>query len=246
MVTGINSAVNNNYQAQAASKEINVKDKKAEGKVSSVSGYFQKLCDKYPKLKITVDDYVCKPQGRYTPGQYSNGSDSVWGNVHLNYQYLQKASQDPKTAVQLEEFLSGIPMAENWLNRLMTSENTEITEFGFGIGPNGETNSYIALRMPAKNSNFSVDRQSVIDDIQERNKAEVERRERENTRQPIKKQNTYDAWEDTMQDKILLKWEQARAKTGEMLKEERLQKMIQGREAYEQEFQQTSSFDLQR
>lgn len=170
----------------------------------------------------------------------------MWGNVHLNYQYLQKASQDPKTAVQLEEFLSGIPMAENWLNRLMTSENTEITEFGFGIGPNGETNSYIALRMPAKNSNFSVDRQSVIDDIQERNKAEVERRERENTRQPIKKQNTYDAWEDTMQDKILLKWEQARAKTGEMLKEERLQKMIQGREAYEQEFQQTSSFDLQR
>ena len=142
--------------------------KEAKEKTLSVGDYYDKLCEKFPALKISV--------GGYNNGTiYSNGSSSVWGNIYLNVEYLKKAASDPATATKLEEMLSGVPQGEAFVRNFCSSDNTELTDLGCVIGSDGSMNAFGGMRTSTKTNvnNLPKDKESTIKKIQAENKESI-------------------------------------------------------------------------
>ena len=169
MSISINSSMStyDNNVYSDTTKKTN-KNEEVKEKTLSVGDYYDKLYKKFPDLKISIGDYN-------NGTLYSNGSSSVWGNIYLNKEYLEKATSDPETAKKLEGMLSGIPQGEAYERNFCSKDNTELTDLGFVIGPDGSMNAFGGMRMPATTNvnNLPKDKESMIKKIQEENKKSI-------------------------------------------------------------------------
>lgn len=232
--------------------KMKITQKKKVSEKDRVSEYYKKLCKKFPKLKIAVNNYSLRAGQRVNIAQFANGSKSVWGNVNLNYMYLKKAASDPNEAIKLEEILRGIPAGEAWLKAFFTADNTEVVAHGTSIDTNGEASSWSALRMPATKPNDYEDDESVIEAVQNKNLKLIERREKGETAESEQEQNrlrsemleasAYDLWERRQNEKRFLEQEIR----DEKKLEEILKQKIQNVQKYQQELDEISSFDSHR
>ena len=108
-ISGVNT-YNNAYENMYATKqkeetkETSAAQKK--GDTENKGGLLNQLQDKYSNFDITA--------GTFSKGQVSSSSKGFQG-VMISSAYLSKAENDEKTAQDLDEMLSGVESAYDWL-----------------------------------------------------------------------------------------------------------------------------------
>ena len=135
-ITGVNT-YNNAYENMYATKqkedtkETSVAQKK--GDTENKGGLLNQLQDKYSNFDITA--------GTFSKGQVSSSSKGFQG-VMISSAYLSKAKNDEKTAQDLDEMLSGVESAYNWLKNAFARDGLELVSCGYYIDENGKMGSY--------------------------------------------------------------------------------------------------------
>jgi hypothetical protein len=106
-----------------------------------------------PASKGTVDNYYKKISGKFndlnfTVGNSAKGANgsSGFGNVIISPEYLKKAASDPKIAAELENTVSGIPDAVNWLKNSCKMKGIELLSCAFSIDKDGGVSSWSYTR----------------------------------------------------------------------------------------------------
>lgn len=135
-ITGVNT-YNNAYENMYATKqkeetkETSAAQKK--GDTENKGGLLNQLQDKYSNFDITA--------GTFSKGQVSSSSKGFQG-VMISSAYLSKAENDEKTAQDLDEMLSGVESAYNWLKNAFARDGLELVSCGYYIDENGKMGSY--------------------------------------------------------------------------------------------------------
>lgn len=151
-ITGVNT-YNSVYENVYATKQ------KEEAKGTSVAqkktdtenkgDLLNQLQDKYSNFDITA--------GTFSKNQVSSSSKGFQG-VMVSSAYLSKAENDEATAKDLDEMLSGVESAYNWLKNAFARDGLELVSCGYYIDENGNMGSYSVVEK--KNSMFDVTEQS--------------------------------------------------------------------------------------
>ena len=135
-ITGVNT-YNNAYENMYATKqkeetkETSAAQKK--GDTENKGGLLNQLQDKYSNFDITA--------GTFSKGLVSSSSKGFQG-VMISSAYLSKAENDEKTAQDLDEMLSGVESAYNWLKNAFARDGLELVSCGYYIDENGKMGSY--------------------------------------------------------------------------------------------------------
>ncbi|GFI31601.1 hypothetical protein IMSAGC013_02998 [Lachnospiraceae bacterium] len=135
-ISGMNT-YNNAYENMYATKqkeetkETSAAQKK--GDTENKGGLLNQLQDKYSNFDITA--------GTFSKGQVSSSSKGFQG-VMISSAYLSKAENDEKTAQDLDEMLSGVESAYNWLKNAFARDGLELVSCGYYIDENGKMGSY--------------------------------------------------------------------------------------------------------
>ncbi len=135
-ITGVNT-YNNAYENVYATKQ---KDKTKETSAAqkradteNKSSLLGQLQDKYSNFDITA--------GTFSKNQVSSSSRGFQG-VMVSSAYLSKAENDEATAKDLDEMLSGVESAYNWLKNAFAKDGLELVSCGYYIDENGKMGSY--------------------------------------------------------------------------------------------------------
>lgn len=145
-ITGVN-AYNSVYENVYATKqkeetkETSAVQKKAY--TENKSSLLNQLQDKYSNFDITA--------GTFSKSQVSSSSKGFQG-VMISSAYLQEAENDEATAKDLDEMLSGVESAYNWLKNAFAKDGLELVSCGYYIDENGNMGSYSVVEK--KNSMF--------------------------------------------------------------------------------------------
>ena len=133
-ITGVNT-YNNAYENMYATKqkEETKETSAAQKKGDTEGGLLNQLQDKYSNFDITA--------GTFSKGQVSSSSKGFQG-VMISSAYLPKAENDEKTAQDLDEMLSGVESAYNWLKNAFARDGLELVSCGYYIDENGKMGSY--------------------------------------------------------------------------------------------------------
>ena len=128
-----NNAYENMYatKQKEETKETSAAQKK--GDTENKGGLLNQLQDKYSNFDITA--------GTFSKGQVSSSSKGFQG-VMISSAYLSKAENDEKTAQDLDEMLSGVESAYNWLKNAFARDGLELVSCGYYIDENGKMGSY--------------------------------------------------------------------------------------------------------
>ncbi len=135
-ITGVNT-YNNAYENVYATKqkdeakETSAAQKRAD--TENKSSLLDQLQDKYSSFDITA--------GTFSKSQVSSSSRGFQG-VMISSAYLSKAENDEATAKDLDEMLSGVESAYNWLKNAFAKDGLELVSCGFYIDENGKMGSY--------------------------------------------------------------------------------------------------------
>ena len=158
-ITGVNT-YNNTYENVYATKqkdetkETSVAQKKADTKnKSSLLGQLQ---DKYSNFDITA--------GTFSKSQVSSSSRGFQG-VMISSTYLSKVENDEATAKDLDEMLSGVESAYNWLKNAFAKDGLELVSCGYYIDENGKMGSYSVVEK----------KHSMFDGLTEQNEKSADR-----------------------------------------------------------------------
>jgi hypothetical protein len=114
-----------------ASEANSATDKTKAAQTRSGSSYAQELQSKFPDLNLST--------GEYSGGKTGSG---VQGNVLISPKYLEKAASDPQVAAELEESLSGIPDAEEWLKNQCEMNGMTLVASGTIIDEDGNMSGW--------------------------------------------------------------------------------------------------------
>ena len=106
-------------------------------------GLLSQLQDKYSNFDITA--------GTFSKNQISSSNKGFQG-VMISPAYLSKAENDEATAKDLEEMLSGVESAYNWLKNACAKDGLKLVSCGYFIDENGNMGSYSVVEK--KNSIF--------------------------------------------------------------------------------------------
>ena len=79
--------------------------------------------------------------GAFSKSKVSSSSKGFQG-VMINSAYLSKAENDEATAKDLDEMLSGVESAYNWLKDAFAKDGLELVSCGYYIDENGNMGSY--------------------------------------------------------------------------------------------------------
>ncbi len=135
-ITGVNT-YNNAYENVYATKqkdeakETSAAQKRAD--TENKSSLLGQLQDKYSNFDITA--------GTFSKSQVSSSSRGFQG-VMISSAYLSKAENDEATAKDLDEMLSGVESAYNWLKNAFAKDGLELVSCGYYIDENGKMGSY--------------------------------------------------------------------------------------------------------
>ncbi len=135
-ITGVNT-YNNAYENVYATKqkdeakETSAAQKRAD--TENKSSLLGQLQDKYSSFDITA--------GTFSKSQVSSSSRGFQG-VMISSAYLSKAENDEATAKDLDEMLSGVESAYNWLKNAFAKDGLELVSCGYYIDENGKMGSY--------------------------------------------------------------------------------------------------------
>ncbi len=135
-ITGVNT-YNNAYENVYATKqkdeakETSAAQKRAD--TENKSSLLGQLQDKYSNFDIMA--------GTFSKSQVSSSSRGFQG-VMISSAYLSKAENDEATAKDLDEMLSGVESAYNWLKNAFAKDGLELVSCGFYIDENGKMGSY--------------------------------------------------------------------------------------------------------
>ncbi len=135
-ITGVNT-YNNAYENVYATKqkdeakETSAAQKRAD--TENKSSLLDQLQDKYSSFDITA--------GTFSKSQVSSSSRGFQG-VMISSAYLSKAENDEATAKDLDEMLSGVESAYNWLKNAFAKDGLELVSCGYYIDENGKMGSY--------------------------------------------------------------------------------------------------------
>lgn len=135
-ITGVNT-YNNAYENVYATKqkdetkETSAAQKRAD--TENKSSLFGQLQDKYSNFDITA--------GTFSKKQVSSSGRGFQG-VMISSAYLSKAESDEATAKDLDEMLSGVESAYNWLKNAFAKDGLELVSCGYYIDENGKMGSY--------------------------------------------------------------------------------------------------------
>ena len=135
-ITGVNT-YNNVYENVYATKqkdetkETSAAQKRAD--TENKSSLLGQLQDKYSNFDITA--------GTFSKNQVSSSSRGFQG-VMVSSAYLSKAENDEATAKDLDEMLSGVESAYNWLKNAFAKDGLELVSCGYYIDENGKMGSY--------------------------------------------------------------------------------------------------------
>lgn len=135
-ITGVNT-YNNAYENVYATrqkeetKETSAAQKKTD--TDNKGSLLSQLQDKYTNFDITV--------GTFSKNQISSSSKGFQG-VMVNSAYLSKAENDEATAKELNEMMSGVESAYNWLKNAFAKDGLELVSCGYFIDENGNMGSY--------------------------------------------------------------------------------------------------------
>ena len=135
-ITGVNT-YNNVYENVYATKqkdetkETSAAQKRAD--TENKSSLLGQLQDKYSNFDITA--------GTFSKNQVSSSSRGFQG-VMVSSAYLSKAESDEATAKDLDEMLSGVESAYNWLKNAFAKDGLELVSCGYYIDENGKMGSY--------------------------------------------------------------------------------------------------------
>jgi hypothetical protein len=97
---------------------------KSDNSTNSVDEYYEKLCRKFPQMSINANGGIMS----------SNGNNIV---LNLSSDCLKKMSSDPTFAKKIENDISGIPAAQEWMNAKAKSDGIEIQGFAVRINADG-------------------------------------------------------------------------------------------------------------
>lgn len=97
------------------------------------SSLLRQLQEKYSDFNISA--------GTFSQNQISSQSKGFQG-VTISSAYLSKAGADEETAKKLDEMLSGVEDAYNWLKNAFKSEGLELVSCGYYIDENGNMGSW--------------------------------------------------------------------------------------------------------
>ena len=133
-ISGVNT-YNNAYENMYATKqkEETKETSAAQKKGDTEGGLLNQLQDKYSNFDITA--------GTFSKGLVSSSSKGFQG-VMISSAYLSKAENDEKTAQDLDEMLSGVESAYNWLKNAFARDGLELVSCGYYIDENGKMGSY--------------------------------------------------------------------------------------------------------
>ncbi len=135
-ITGVNT-YNNAYENVYATKqkdeakETSAAQKRAD--TENKSSLLGQLQDKYSSFDITA--------GTFSKSQVSSSSRGFQG-VMISSAYLSKAENDEATAKDLDEMLSGVESAYNWLKNAFAKDGLKLVSCGYYIDENGKMGSY--------------------------------------------------------------------------------------------------------
>jgi hypothetical protein len=134
-ITGV-SAYNNVYdnvyatKQKEETKETSTAQKKTDAE--NTSSLLSQLQDKYSNFDITA--------GTFSKNQVS--SSKGFQGVMISSAYLSKAENDESTAKDLDEMLSGVESAYNWLKNAFANDGLELVSCGYYIDENGKMGSW--------------------------------------------------------------------------------------------------------
>ncbi len=135
-ITGVNT-YNNAYENLYATKQKDEAKETSEAQkradTENKSSLLGQLQDKYSNFDITA--------GTFSKSQVSSSSRGFQG-VMISSAYLSKAENDEATAKDLDEMLSGVESAYNWLKNAFAKDGLELVSCGYYIDENGKMGSY--------------------------------------------------------------------------------------------------------
>lgn len=158
-ITGVNT-YNNAYENVYATKqkdetkETSAAQKRAD--TENKSSLLGQLQDKYSNFDITA--------GTFSKKQVSSSSRGFQG-VMISSAYLSKAESDEATAKDLDEMLSGVESAYNWLKNAFAKDGLELVSCGYHIDENGKMGSYSVVEK----------KHSMFDGLTEQNEKSADR-----------------------------------------------------------------------
>lgn len=158
-ITGVNT-YNNAYENVYATKqkdetkETSAAQKRAD--TENKSSLLGQLQDKYSNFDITA--------GTFSKKQVSSSSRGFQG-VMISSAYLSKAESDEATAKDLDEMLSGVESAYNWLKNAFAKDGLELVSCGYYIDENGKMGSYSVVEK----------KHSMFDGLTEQNEKSADR-----------------------------------------------------------------------
>ena len=199
-ISGVNT-YNNAYENMYATKqkgetkEASAAQKK--GDTENKGGLLNQLQDKYSNFDITA--------GTFSKSQVSSSSKGFQG-VMISSAYLSKAENDERTAQDLDEMLSGVEPAYDWLKNAFARDGLELVSCGYYIDENGKMGSYSVVEKKhsmfdglAEQSEKSADR---IKEKQEKTR-ELKKADEKKT----EKKETEEKWEQQVKpskDKVVV------------------------------------------
>lgn len=158
-ITGVNT-YNNAYENVYATKqkdetkETSAAQKRAD--TENKSSLLGQLQDKYSNFDITA--------GTFSKKQVSSSGRGFQG-VMISSAYLSKAESDEATAKDLDEMLSGVESAYNWLKNAFAKDGLELVSCGYYIDENGKMGSYSVVEK----------KHSMFDGLTEQNEKSADR-----------------------------------------------------------------------
>lgn len=167
-ITGITDSYVN-YMNQI--DKTNVESATGKDKEKSVLDQMQ---EKYSSIEIT--------SGTFSQSQISTKNKGFQG-VMISSAYLTKAENDSQTAKDLDEMLSGVETAYNWLQNAFARDGLELVSCGYYIDDQGNMGSYSVVKK--KDSMFDG-LQKQTDDMNNRIKESREKKAQEKKRQEEK------------------------------------------------------------
>lgn len=135
-ITGVNTYNNAYENVYAAKQKEETKETSAAQKKTNTENkgsLLSQLQDKYSNFDITA--------GTFSKNQISSSSKGFQG-VMVNSAYLSKAENNEATAKELDEMLSGVESAYNWLKNACAKDGLELISCGYFIDENGNMGSY--------------------------------------------------------------------------------------------------------
>ncbi len=193
-VTGVSSYTNMYAQSTAyASSNTNneVNQSKEEKSV------LEQMQSKYSGFNITI--------GTFSKNQILSQGNGFQG-VMISSAYLAKAESDEQTVKDLDEMLSGVETAYNWLKNALAQSGLEVVSCGYFIDDEGNMGSYSVVRK--KDSMFdslqkqSEDMERRAQESREKKAEEKKKAQRKTEEKRVKKAESEQEQQEKLKEKV--------------------------------------------